>query len=94
MRRTLINQESTPLWIPYKYERLTNLCFKCGVIMHDLSRCKYTGLGNKMHDNELNQYETLLRASATKITRKNPSISSEKNSLSGSSSYEKKIRGR
>jgi hypothetical protein len=28
-----------PLWIPFKYERLGNFCYGCGVLRHDIKNC-------------------------------------------------------
>lgn len=72
---TLLNQEGTPIWIPFKYERLPNFCFNCGVILHTSIGCNNDRVGNEFHDIEPNQYKTWLRASTAKISRKTESPS-------------------
>lgn len=89
MQGTLLNSEGKPLWIPFKYERLPNFCFKYGMIKYVVSSCTYTKMGNKIYENEYNQYWTWLKASSLRPTHKNPSQSSKKKSFIGSSSYEK-----
>lgn len=54
MQMTYLNRGGNHLWVPFKYERLRNFHVKCGVIIHKLSNCKYSGVGNKMHANDLN----------------------------------------
>lgn len=51
---TLLNHEGKLIWIPLKYKRLSNFCFKYGVIKHVVSGCTYSGMVDKIHDYELN----------------------------------------
>lgn len=60
-RGTLLKQEGTPIQISFKYERLSNSYFKCGIILHKSSGCNKDGVGVKLHETEPIQYKTWLR---------------------------------
>lgn len=89
---TLLNQEATLIWIPLKYEQLPNFYFKYGIILYTSNGCTNDGEGNKLHDIKPNQYETWLRASTTKISRKSGFPNFENKSFFRSSFFEKKRR--
>ncbi|XP_042939572.1 uncharacterized protein LOC122274614 [Carya illinoinensis] len=62
LRGLFLTVESKKMWVPFKYERLPSLCFKCGVIKHSQASCTSTGQngGGQL------QYGTWLRATAVK----------------------------
>lgn len=81
----LISVDDSPTWIPFKYERLLNFCFKCGIIKHALSGCEKRIRLNDIHDPASDQYGAWLWASSAKILWK----SQAQKSHSRSSSFEK-----
>lgn len=84
---SLISNQGNPLWIAFKYKRLPNFYFKCGVIKHSILGCNKSPLSNKMHNMDQTQYGIWLRAPLTKTGRKGSNISLDKRSYSGSSSF-------
>lgn len=76
-----------PVWIEFKYERLLNFCFQCGIIKYPKLGCLIGQVGSKIHDNETSQYGTWLIASSHKSFIPQSPNSEKKKSLSGSSSF-------
>ncbi|KAG2674103.1 hypothetical protein I3760_13G120100 [Carya illinoinensis] len=61
LRGTFLNVEGKKCWVPFKYERLPSICFKCGTIKHNHLAClSATSRGGSQ------QYGAWLRAPATK----------------------------
>lgn len=60
IKENMFSYEGTQLWIPFKYERLSILCFKYGIIKHPSSGCIKGGNVTKIHDQL--QHGTWLRA--------------------------------
>lgn len=56
MRDTLHNHKGMQLRIPFKYKRLPNFCFQCGIIKHFLTNCTKVGTINKLHKFDHTQY--------------------------------------
>jgi hypothetical protein len=54
-----INLEGTPIWIPFKYEKLPKFCFQCGVICHGPEGC--TKRSEMKNQNDTNQFRPWLR---------------------------------
>lgn len=68
LRDNLMSIDDAPSWIMFKYERLSNYCFKCGVIEHAKSGCPKGASSNKIHDSTVGQYGAWLRAFPAKIS--------------------------
>lgn len=83
---SLINPSRKPLWVAFKYERLPNFCFRCGIIKHSNSRCPNSAFNSKLHEKGQSQYGIWLSASNLKGNRKGSHFNSNKNSHLGSSS--------
>lgn len=57
----IVNLDGDKVWISFKYERLPNFCFHCGILGHDQKH--YPSLPS---DSELpNQYREWLKANAS-----------------------------
>ena len=39
--RVITLDDGKDLWIPFKYERLSNLCYRCGCLSHDERNCEF-----------------------------------------------------
>lgn len=75
----LINFMGKQSWISFKYERVSNFCFNCGIIKYPSSVCSKGVINGKLHLEEPPQYGTQLRASLSKSTHKVSPITLEKN---------------
>lgn len=56
LRGSLVNIEGNKTWLTFKYERLPNFYFKCGIIKHRESVCLKASLAVTLHDRDQNQY--------------------------------------
>lgn len=57
----IVNLDGDKVWISFKYERLPNFCFHCGILGHDQKHCP-----SLPSDSELpNQYGEWLKANAS-----------------------------
>lgn len=68
MRWTLLNLQGNQNWISFKYERLPNFCFRCGIIKHNESRCMKVATNMSLHLGDQNQYGVWLRAPSSENT--------------------------
>ena len=61
--RVITLEDGKDLWIPFKYERLPNLCYRCGCLLHDEQNCvhRYDSEENQREENT--QFGPWLRAS-------------------------------
>ena len=48
-------------WVNFKYERLPNFCYRCGLLNHALKECPETGENNKSTEEEVLQYGAWMR---------------------------------
>ncbi|XP_042980067.1 uncharacterized protein LOC122310252 [Carya illinoinensis] len=58
VRGRMVNSGGKQLWSHFKYERLPNFCFKCGLFKHANGKCPNFGLNNQPQD----QYGQWMRA--------------------------------
>lgn len=84
----LIDYDGNQSWISFKYERLPNFCFHCGITKHPVTRCSKGVINSKIHEEE--QLRTWLRASLVKISHKSSFATSKKNCQSRTSSFNRK----
>lgn len=56
LRDNLITHDDFSHWIPFKYERLSNFCFKYRIIKHSKMDCPRGPSPNKMDEKETVQY--------------------------------------
>ncbi|XP_042988633.1 uncharacterized protein LOC122316163 [Carya illinoinensis] len=63
-RGIFLTFEGKKTWVSFKYERLPNFCFKCGVIKHDQKGCHAASTskaklqyGSRMHSPSFNDHE-------------------------------------
>ena len=49
------------MWVHFKYERLPNLCYRCGLLEHDLKDCLESTENDKEKESGDLQYGTWLR---------------------------------
>lgn len=73
VRGNLINCSCNLLWITFKYEKLPNFCFICGIIKHHSSGCLISALNSKLHDKDQSQYGIWPKASISKGSKKSSS---------------------
>lgn len=52
LQGSLINPLGKPLWIVFKYERLSNFYFKCGIIKHPSTGCPNISPNIKLHEKD------------------------------------------
>lgn len=57
-----INSSCRKLWVPFQYEKLPKIYFRCGGIVHDVDGCSNRGLGLEKDDNTAIQFGTWLCA--------------------------------
>lgn len=55
----VVNPKGEKFWVTFKYERLPNFCFRCGVLGHDEKHCPNTSIDNS---DSPRQYRDWLRA--------------------------------
>ncbi|CAI9757817.1 unnamed protein product [Fraxinus pennsylvanica] len=67
LRGCLINIGRTQYWVPFKYERLPNFCYHCGLVFHPSGRCSQKENGSAIGDGLEQQYGPWLRASRKKF---------------------------
>lgn len=91
MRGTLLNHKGDQTWIAFKYERLPNFCFNCGISNHPVSGCPKPSRDNKIHDSDRNQYGIWLRTTTNKSGPNIESTNYGKKNMSGSSSFEERV---
>ena len=48
-------------WVNFKYERLPNFCYRCGLLNHALKECPENGAEKKNTEGEMLQYGTWMR---------------------------------
>lgn len=78
LRGTVTNTTRNPLWISFKYERLHNFYFMCGVIKHQAAGCPKGSLNSKVHKNDQSQYGIWFRAPTSKQNKKGSGFNIEK----------------
>lgn len=52
IRGRLMNFAGNQFWLAFKYERLSNFCFKCSIIRHPRTSCSKGLTANKIHEND------------------------------------------
>ncbi|KAF5474901.1 hypothetical protein F2P56_006754, partial [Juglans regia] len=67
-RGRTVSFEGTQLWIPFRYENLPRICFRCGCIMHSKKGCLGEELGDTNEDTNSKQFGVWMRA---KTVRRN-----------------------
>lgn len=60
--RVITLDDGKNLWIPFKYERLSNLCYKCGCLSHDERNCEFRSACEGNLDDESPQYGSWIKA--------------------------------
>lgn len=63
-RGRTVNLEGRKMWVPFAYEKLPKMCFKCGCILHGKMGCVGQGLKQSNTDERDNQFGLWLRASS------------------------------
>lgn len=66
MRGILLNFQGNKVWISFKYERLENFCFQCGLIKHDVNGCLKEPISRSTHSRDNTQYGVWLHAPSSK----------------------------
>lgn len=85
LRGSFINYSGNPLCIAFKYERLFNFCFECGIIKHHSLGCSNSSNNYKLHDRDQSQYKIWLKATIFKKYKKGSSSNSDKKNFGSSS---------
>lgn len=65
----IVNLDGDKYWFTFKYERLPNFCFLCGILGHDEKRCSGIQVILKLSDNMGIGYEQM---AIPKVDLKNP----------------------
>ncbi|KAK9992681.1 hypothetical protein SO802_027666 [Lithocarpus litseifolius] len=60
--RVITLDDGKDLWIPFKYELLTNLCYRCGCLSHDERNCEIWSASEGNLDDESPQYGPWIKA--------------------------------
>ncbi|KAK2973210.1 hypothetical protein RJ640_024497 [Escallonia rubra] len=55
---------SGPHWVHFQYERLTNFCYRCGVVGHHFGECEMPAKLDKVTGKEIYEYGPWMRAQA------------------------------
>ena len=61
--RVITLDDGKDLWIPFKYERLPNLYYRCGCLSHDERNCEFWSACEGSLDDESPQFGPWLKAS-------------------------------
>lgn len=54
-------EDGTRLWLPFRYERLSDFCYTCGKIDHTESTCNHTTRDKDPDEDPITQYGTWMR---------------------------------
>ncbi|KAI7993436.1 hypothetical protein LOK49_LG11G02087 [Camellia lanceoleosa] len=68
---------SQPVWVSFRYKRLPNFCFACGILGHGMRDCATRLLGFEVDNTTRFQYSPWLRADMELGKGKGPSRPSE-----------------
>ncbi|KAL8557011.1 hypothetical protein ACS0TY_004477 [Phlomoides rotata] len=65
---TVARKNDTPVWVPFKYERLPSICFFCGMLGHMKRECDLVEEGENLLEvpDEKLSFGDWLRASPAK----------------------------
>ncbi|KAK7836938.1 hypothetical protein CFP56_021851 [Quercus suber] len=60
--RRVVPEEGTKTWVSFKYEKLTNFCYWCGMVTHDEKDCEKWLAGNCSNRQNQQEYGAWLQA--------------------------------
>ena len=60
--RRVVLDEGTETWVSFKYEKLSNFCYWCGMVTHDEKECEKWLARKESHCQVQQEYEACLRA--------------------------------
>ena len=71
-------------WVNFKYERLPNFCYRCGLLSHALKDCPNQDECTNQNENEDLQYEAWMRGERIRYLYETPNARTGRASESGS----------